>query len=215
MKRCQNKSNISVIKDYLDGKRPFVQVGFVPAKTIRKIGEIWTDSSGITWKQEEGYRTRVNNQADIIRKSSQQICNQCNGDIRWGTKLDRYFFSRTGLCENCLITYETNLRILGVYEFYERYKLISYELGRLFDAKEKIEEIIKFFKEDDGTVEMICNSEGFIERWKNTNTDKIREDAIKDLTIVNENIEKLLKIKEEAKQLYIDSVKSHNIETYV
>lgn len=218
MKSKTGKSNIDILRDYVAGTRPFTQVGFVGDKLkYRKDGEKWKDKNGIQWERRGGENIRLSKtQGDLIREliNQGQRC-KCGQDIRWGTKLDRYFFSRTGLCENCLITYETNLRILGVYEFYERYKLISYELGRLFDAKEKIEEIIKFFKEDDGTVEMICNSEGFIERWKNTNTDKIREDAIKDLTIVNENIEKLLKIKEEAKQLYIDSVKSHNIETYV
>jgi hypothetical protein len=217
MKKASGKSNIQILRDYVDGIRPFTQVGFIGDKhKYRKEGERWKDGAGIEWEKQNGQSIRITKtQGDFIREiiSQGQKC-KCGQDIRWGSKLDRYFFSRTGLCENCLITYETNLRILGLYEIYERYKLISYEFGRLNEAREKIKEVIKFFKEDSGDVEMICNSEGFIERWKNTNTSKIKEDAEADLNIINERIEKLSKIQEEAKQLYIESVKPYDIEAY-
>lgn len=218
MKKATGKSNIQILRDYVDGVRPFTQVGFVGNKhKYRKEGEKWTDSNGIEWEKKDGQAVRISKtQGDLIREiiKQGQTC-KCGQDIRWGSKLDRYFFSRTGLCENCLITYETNLRILGIYEVYERYKLISYELGRLMEAREKIQDVIKFFEENSGDVEMICNSEGFIERWKNTNISQIKEDATKDLQVANDRIEKMIKIKEEAKQLYIDSVKPYNIESYV
>lgn len=217
MKKASGKSNIQILRDYVDGVRPFTQVGFVGDKhKYRKEGEKWKDKNGIEWERRDGQNVRLTKtQSDLIREliSKNQKC-KCGQDIRWGSKLDKYFFTRTGLCENCLITYETNLRILGIYETYERYKLVSYELGRIIEARDKIKEVIKFFDENTGDVEMICNSEGFIERWKNTNTDKIKEDAAKDLAIANERIEKLLKITEEARQLYVESVKPYNIEAY-
>jgi hypothetical protein len=217
MKSKTGKSNIDIIRDYLNNERPFTQVGYVGDKhKYRKDGEKWKDKNGIEWMRRGGKNFKLTKtQADLIREliSQDQKC-KCGQDIRWGSKLDRYFFFRTGLCENCLITYETNLRILGIYEIYERYKLISYELGRLIEARDKIEEIIKFFEESSGDVEMICNSEGFVERWKNTNTEKVKEDAIKDLAIANERIEKISKIKEEARQLYVESVKPYDIEAY-
>lgn len=217
MKKASGKSNIQILRDYVDGVRPFIQVGFVGDKNkYRKEGEKWKDNDGIEWERRKGENIRLTKtQSDLIREliKEGQKC-KCGQDIRWGSKLDKYFFFRTGLCENCLITYETDLRILGIYDVYERYKLISYEMGRLIEAKEKIKEVIKFFNEDSGNVEMICNSDGFVERWKNTNSDKIKEDASRDLTVVNERIEKLSKILEEAKQSYVSSAKPYNIEIY-
>lgn len=215
MKTKTGKSNIEIVRSYLNGERPFTQIGYREIKKKRKIGEIWTDVSGITWKQENGYKSRVNKQADIIRESAKQICKKCNSDIKWGSKLDHYFFSKSGMCESCLISYETDLRILGIYEHYERYKIASYTLNKLIDAKENITDTIKYFNENNGDVHMVCNSDGFIERWKNTNIDKIKEDATKDLQLINEKIEKITQLKNEFRQLYIDNAKSYNIEVYV
>ena len=218
MKKAKNKSNIDIVRSYLNNERPFIQVGYDGEKNkYRKNGERWKDKNGIEWERKNGQNVRLTkSQADIIREvvNQGQKC-KCGQHIKWGSKLDKYFFSRTGLCENCLITYETNLRIVGIYDKYERYKMISYELGRLKEGAEKIKDVIKFFTENDGNIEMICNSDGFVERQKNTNKDQILDDAKKDLSNVNENIIKLEKYKEEAKQLYIDSVKSYNIEAYV
>jgi hypothetical protein len=218
MKRAKGKSNIDILRDYVDGVRPFTQVGYVGEKhKHRKEGEQWKDKSGIEWQRKDGQNVRLTKtQGDIIREAIKdgQKC-KCGQDIRWGSKLDQYFFARTGLCEGCLINYETNLRILGIYDKYERYKLISYELGRMEEGKAKIEDVIKFFSNSDGDVEMICNSEGFIERWKTTNKDDIVVEAKNDLQRLNGNIEKMKSYRDEAKQLYADSVKPYNLEAYV
>lgn len=218
MKRAKNKSNIDILRDYVSGTRPFIQVGYTGEKNkYRKDGDKWKDKEGIEWERKNGQNIRLTkSQADLIREiiSKDRKC-KCGQDIRWGSKLDNYFFARTGLCENCLIDYETGLRVLGIYDKYERYKLISYELGRMNEGVEKIKDVIKFFTESDGNVEMICNSEGFVERWTNTNKDQILEDAKKDLEKLKENIVKMEKYKEESKQLYVDSVKPYNIEAYV
>ena len=218
MKRAKNKSNIDILRDYVAGERPFIQVGYAGEKVkYRKNGEKWKDKDGIEWERQDGQNKRITKtQGDIIREAiiGGQKC-KCNQDIRWGSKLDKYFFSRTGLCEGCLINYETNLRILGIYDKYERYKLISYELGRMEEGKAKIEDVIKFFSNSSGDVEMICNSEGFVERWKTTNKDDIVAEAKSDLQRLNENIEKMKTYRDEAKQLYVDGVKPYNLEVYV
>jgi ribosomal protein S8 len=210
-----SKSNISILRDYVDGVRPFVQVGYSPSTIEKNPGSTWTDSKGITWKQENGYKKRVNKQADLIHKITEEKCSKCKSDIKWGSKLDKIFFNRTGLCENCLIDYETKLRIVGVYPYYEVYKMISYEIGSIKNAKEKISEVIKFFSESSGDVEMICNSEGFIERWKNTNKNEILSEAKKDLKLASKRIIELSKIKTKAKKEYQKGAKKFQLEGYV
>lgn len=210
------KSNIDIVKDYLAGERPFVQVGYTGNTTkYRKDGEKWTDTKGIEWERKNGQNVRLTKtQGDFIRGLIKQTC-KCGQDIRWGSKFDSKFFNRTGLCEKCLIDYETKLRIVGVYEDYERYKLISYELGFIRDAKSKVEEVIKFCSNDAGDVEMICNSEGFIERWKNTNQEQILKDAKNDLKLARKRISALTKAKAVAKKKYEDGAHKYQLETYV
>jgi len=215
MKHGINKSNIDILKDYVAGVRPFIQVGYEGKKVIkRKVGERWTDAKGKEWEQRESGPVTVNRVADIVRAAKKQFC-ACGQDIQWGSKLDRKFFNRTGLCENCLITYETKLRILGIYDEYERYKMISNELGFLKEAQEKLKDVVKFFSQDSGDVQMICNSEGFIERWKDVNKDQILLDSTRDLKLAKTKIAALIKLKKEAKKNYITSAAKYKLETYV
>jgi len=211
----KNKTNIEIVKSYLDGERLFPVFGYVPKKIKRKPGEEWIDTKGIKWKQERGYKKRVNDTADIIREALSQKCNICNSDIKWGTKVDQKFYNRTGFCEKCLIDYETKLRIVGIYPEYERYKLLSYELGYIKEVKEKIEEVIKFFTESSGDVEMICNSEGFIERWKNTNSEDILSGAKNDLKLALKRIAEITSVMEKEKKKFQKGALKFKLKSYV
>jgi len=213
-KKYKGKSNISIVQDYLSGTRPFVQVGYIPKKIKRSVGEEWQGSDGITWRQEVGYKKRINEQADIIHDAIKEKC-KCGQIIKWGSKRDKIFFNRTGLCENCIIDYETKLRIVGIYPYYETYKMVSFEIGYTKDIKEKLTDVIRFFNKNSGDVEMICNSEGFIERWKDTNKNEILEETKKDLKLIHKRIAGLIKIKNEVKKKYKESAKKYNLEVYV
>ena len=62
---------------------------------------------------------------------------------------------------------------------------------------------------------MICNSEGFTEKWKNTNRDEILKNAKKDLELAQKRILEVTGQKEEVKQAYIESAKEYQLESYV
>ena len=51
MKRASGKSNLDIVKDYVEGNRPFVQVGYDPNlnNSKRKEGEEWEDGQGNKW----------------------------------------------------------------------------------------------------------------------------------------------------------------------
>ena len=216
MKRGINKSNIDILKDYVAGVRPFIQVGYDGTnKKHRNEGEKWTDTKGIEWEKKNGKTIRLTKtQAEMIRELTTQKC-KCGQIIKWGTKLDQKMFNRTGLCANCLIDYETKLRILGIYPDYETYKLISYELGEVKDLKEKIKDVIKFFSKDAGDITMLCNSEGFLERWKHNNPEEILTGAKRDLKLAVKRIAFLVKSKEVAKKRYVENAAKYNLEIYV
>jgi hypothetical protein len=150
--------------------------------------------------------------ANIIREAiGVQKC-RCGQDVKWGSRADRLFFMKTGLCEGCLIDYETKLRILGIYNSYELYKLASNELGAMTDLKSKIEESIKYFESGDTDVTMLCNSEGFVERWKTTNAEQVLADAKKDLKETRRRIVKLTKFRNAQKAKYIKEATKYKLE---
>ena len=207
------KSNISIVKDYLSGTRPITQFGYTGKKYVkRKVGDTWTDAKGVEWVQKESGPERFNRVAELIRETiGTQKC-KCGADMKWGTKHDRLFFRRTGLCEECLIDYETKLRVLGIYGDYEQYKLASNELGSTKDLRTKIEDTIKYFESGDTDVTMLCNSEGFTERWKTTNAEEVVTNAKKDLEEADRRIDALIKIRDECKEKYIESATKYGLE---
>lgn len=214
--RKQNKSNIEILRNYVDGVRPYVITGYTGKKykKQKKIGDRWKDSDGTEWEQKAYGRVKVNRVADIVRAAREQKC-KCGQAIKWGSRIDQIFFNKTGMCSNCIIDYETKLRILGLYDNYEKYKMLSNEIGNLKDIKTKLTEVVKFFSENNGDIEMICNSEGFTERWKNTNKDEILQNAMRDLEFINKKLDSISIIKEEEKRKYIEGSSRYGLETYV
>ena len=107
MKFKTGMSNINIVQSYLDGTRPFTQIGYTgDINKYRKENERWTDNEGIEWERKDGKNVRVTkSQGDIIREMINQKC-KCGQEIKFGSRLDGIFFSKTGLCENCLINYE-------------------------------------------------------------------------------------------------------------
>jgi len=207
------KKNIDIIRDYLDGVRPITMVGYTGKKYApRTIGETWTDNNGQEWIQEKYGPRKVNKTADTIRSAiGEQKC-KCGQNIKWGNKSDQLFYRKTNLCEECLINYETKLTVLGIYNVYEQYKLASNELGAMLDMKNKIQETINYFKSENTDVTMLCNSEGFIERWKTTNVDQILENANEDLKQAERFIDALKRIQNEQKEKYINACEKYKLE---
>lgn len=204
--RKRNKSNIEIVKDYLAGDRPFIQVGYSGKAKIRKNGDRWKDGKGITWEQRDGYKIRVNEQANIIREASKQKCD-CGQEIQYGGRLDELFYRKTGKCFDCVIKEETEYRVLGVFGQFERYKMISNYLGFLMDMREKILDSIRYFEKDEGkSLDIICNSEGFIEKFRGLNTKELLENAKKDLDGISKTIDVVSKDKELAQNIFIKAL---------
>lgn len=219
MKHCSNKRNINIVKDYLEGNRPFTQISLHISETNkhRKEGESWKDSNNIEWKRENGRNVRLTKtQGDIIREAiGEQRCKICKFNIKWGNKFDRVLFSKTGMCQDCLAEYESRLKIIGAFGLYEQWKLLSNQMGYLIDVKQKIEETIKYFTENDATVELLCNSEGFLEKFHGTNKDKILEDANRDLIEAKKLIKAIKKTYNVVKKDLKAKAKEFKIKIYV
>ena len=215
-KRFSSMSNIDVVKKYLAGERPYITISnhISEKERTRENGEEWT-LNGKQYKKENGKTICLTKtQGDIIREAIGEMmnCNKCGASYKWAGKYDRKFLSRTGMCEECLINYETKLRVLGIYQDYETYKLASNELGAIQDLKAKIQETIKYFNSNDTDVKMLCNSEGFMERWKTTNVEQILENAKTDLKNADRRIDALTKIRDEEKEKYVTAATKYGLE---
>ncbi len=222
MKRALGKSNLSIVQDYVDGNRPFIQVGYDPnlENNKRKEGEIWEDSQGNKWMWKNNSKRKV---PKIAKIKIEQKCSICNADTKWGNYLDLKVYPKTGRCYDCNIAFDSKLKILGVFEDYEKHKIYKNMLSEMSDFKQQMEESITYLSVDNSLPKLqYFNEDGSQEFWTD-DTDmktKVLTDLKKDLINVNERIEELnqkiieLKydsiIEEKAKQMTLDKINGQN-----
>ncbi len=218
MKKASGKSNLSIVRDYVDGNRPFIQVGYNENSTLqdRKEGEEWEDSLGNKWKKENGVKKRI---PKASRIKIDEKCSICNADIKFGNYLDQRVYNRCGKCFDCSVTFDTKLKLLGKFNEYARFSILNDRISKLKDFENKINESITYLENYDPKLQYF-NEDGSQEFWTD-NTDqriKVLEDLKKDKIEVekqlSECISELAKveydssIEEKAKEMVLDSIKN-------
>ncbi len=193
------KKNLEIIQDYLNGERPITIVGYTGEEKyiVRKVGEKWKDKSGAEWEQTEGGPVRVTKVLDLINQEFE--CKKCKKNTRmWGSRQDRRFQLKTGMCMDCVIEEETTMRAKGQYKNYERQKVLRNELAHYSDVKKYLEDSKKYLEEHKTFT--FVNSNGMVEEWSNEAADDVRKNLKKDYSRCLKEIkrvEKELKVVED------------------
>ena len=217
MRKAQGKSNLAIVKDYVEGNRPFIQVGYDSNlnNSKRKEGEEWEDAQGNKWIWKNGTKRKVSKTARI---EYERKCSICNSDMKFGNYLDERFFPKTGKCYDCAITFDSKIKYLGKFEEYERYKFYNNVLSEMRDFKKNISDSIEYLEKNPNQKVQFFNDDGSQEFWTDdtNNVEKVLTDLKKDLEDVNYNInkanEELSKLKhipdveEEARKLTLEKL---------
>lgn len=172
--------NIKAVQQMLDGTHKFQtkkSIGFSDAKSQAKnserhdVGDIWeeTDSGGNTYivEQREGFRIRKTKNSELfqtIREELQSFPN-CQKDTCTcvGThRLDQKMRKIHGMCFDCVIEMEHELKKAGKYEEYEQNKIRENALSWLRDAERDVEMLKQAYTQ---AQEFVSNSEGHVEHW--------------------------------------------------
>lgn len=198
MKRATGKSNLAIVRDYLNGERPFIQVGYTADSDFasRKDGEIWTDANGKKWIKKNGTKRAINNVNSSTIEATKRHCKDCNMDIRWGNRYDEILYNKTGRCQECLAKFETQLRLNGKYEEYEQKKLLQNQLSQAKEFRIKVQESYDFVSSHEKI--SFPNGDGTLDEW----TIERRENILKDLKADLKKIDKqILKIEVKLEKL--------------
>jgi hypothetical protein len=201
------KSNLEIVRNYLSGERPIIQVGYEEGDKPRKFGEMWTDSYRRTWQQRNGYRLNINPQTNLIRDLTKQICKLCKKEVgTWATDLDIKLYKMTGNCSECQIKEETQMRIDGTYKLYEKKKVYLNQLSYLEDISVEIRDRYSKIQDDKVEFQNIVDEKNpeFVdpEKWSTVNKSEQREGLKKDYRMV---FAEVLRIRRELKKLEVES----------
>jgi hypothetical protein len=165
----------------------------IEAEKKREVGEVWTDKEGKEWEQKDGFKINTT-KFDEVRQFLQKITN-CSAEecetIQYSTA-DKKLIAKTGLCANCLVKEEAQLRADGTYPFYEDYKMSLNKLAYIRDVKDEYEEALKGVSQQI----QILNEDGTTQNWQwDIDIDKVKADIQSDIDGAYDAIEALLERK--------------------
>lgn len=208
----KGKNNLDILRDYVEGNRPFVQVGYDGSSSWkdRKEGEEWEDSKGVRWKKEKGIRKRISKKSVII---NEKRCKLCNCDVRWGNYLDDRVWPKTQLCYDCFNKEETRMKLEGTWEVFNKIRDLKNAKSAMLDHKKKFEDAKKWAEENKGKPLEFVNEDGSIEKWENDQSaEMILKDVLSDLEILNDRLSQVDTMLKDLEKEYESKSKRNNKE---
>lgn len=143
-----------------------LQVGYIPSeepKVTREIGDRWFDSDGNEWEQKNGYTMKLGKEwQQELHKYLNEFPNCPKETCTCGTpkRLDDKMKKLHGMCFDCVVDMEHQIRLDGKWEEYEKEKVKLNALAWLKEA-ERDKNLIA---EELSKVEF-ANSFGDSEKW--------------------------------------------------
>ena len=179
--------NVKAVKEMLGGEHKTQTkktVSFAD-KVIerREVGETWTDDKGQKWEQRNGYKVKVGKLSKLREElKSFPNCNKETCTCIEPGQADLKMKAIHGMCLNCVVEMEHNLKMSGEYEEYERKKLLANAEAWLKQAELEKEVLKTTLKAS------FVNEDGSIEKWKEGMTeDELMEKIDKEFETFREN----------------------------
>jgi hypothetical protein len=169
-------------------------------KIKRKVGERWTDEKGKSWEQHEGGKIEVSDLGDIMADARAYLnkLNTCHAEDCNTIKLsraDKKLISKTGYCVTCLAKKEMIIKIDGLWEAYEDYKIYN---NMISYGKDIISQFTQAYNDAKQTYEVV-QEDGTIEKWSmERDVNELKAEIMADITRFEEEIELAKKLRNEA-----------------
>jgi hypothetical protein len=150
------------------GDKTGVQIGYTKEYIERKEGDVWEENSK-KWTIKNGIKMTVT-KLDNVRKISQLplTCPNCHKAMV-SHRLNKLMYSVHQQCADCVIQYETKLKLEGKFEEYQ--KDINKQ-GIIYHIKEM--ENVLFELAMDQHEEQFVTEAGDIEAWKGKGIDTLK-----------------------------------------
>jgi len=162
------------------GDKTVLQVGYKADYIERKEGDIWEENNR-KWTVKNGLRQTVT-RLDKVKKLVVMplCCPKCEKPMTKG-HIDKYMYSIHQKCLDCVIEYETRLKIDGKYKDYEQNII---KQGVRYHIKEMEDVLLELMMDESS--ESFVTEAGDIEAWRGKGENK--QQIVKD---IQEYIQKL------------------------
>ena len=166
----------------------------------RKVGEKWTDGDGKSWEQLEAGKVQTSELGDIMADARAYLdkLNSCKSDncktIKIG-RVDKKLISKTGYCLHCLTIRESQIKVDGLWDAYEDYKIFSNMIAHGNDIVAQFKQAYRDAKQ---TYEVV-QEDGKIEKWSmERNVDELKAEILLEIVKFEGEIEQATKLRNAA-----------------
>ena len=166
----------------------------------RKVGEKWTDGDGKSWEQLEAGKVQTSELGDIMADARAYLdkLNTCKSDncktIKIG-RVDKKLISKTGYCLHCLTLREAQIKVDGLWESYEDYKIYSNMIAHGTDIVAQFKQAYRDAKQ---TYEVV-QEDGKIEKWSmERDVEELKAEILLEIIKFEGEIEQATKLRNEA-----------------
>tara|TARA_B100000925_G_C21959343_1_gene452660 strand:- start:449 stop:1099 length:651 start_codon:yes stop_codon:yes gene_type:complete len=185
-------------------------VGYTKSKETRKVGDVWEDKHN-RYEQKEGYvlKTGKNSEAfQEIRKYLEEKSKCKKYPNKKYTAVDKKLIKKTGYCLDALVEIEHEIKMAGIWEEYQNYKvwtrMILFGKQKLEQLKQSLSEVKPFYE--------YVNEDGSTEKWKLPKSVDETKKEIQEMIDFGENEIKDL---EEKQKSAFQVIKDKNYEHYI
>ena len=166
----------------------------------RKVGEKWTDGDGKSWEQLEAGKVQTSELGDIMADARAYLdkLNSCKSDncktIKIG-RVDKKLISKTGYCLHCLTLREAQIKVDGLWDSYEDYKIYSNMIAHGTDIVAQFKQAYRDAKQ---TYEVV-QEDGKIESWSmERDVEELKAEILLEIVKFEGEIEQATKLRNEA-----------------
>ena len=184
--------NIKAVKEMIAGNhrtqtKNSVSFGEQKEFIKREVGDQWTDDEGNIWEQKKGYKVKLGKLSELREdlKTFPNCKEGCQSYLS-PSRNDLKMKAIHGMCFDCVVEMEHQLKIDGKYEEYERRKMLDNGKAWLKQAeleKDALKVAIKA---------RYINEDGSVEEWDGMSWEEMEEKIENEFQIFRENfIQKL------------------------
>jgi hypothetical protein len=166
----------------------------------REVGEKWTDDKGKSWEQLEAGKVQTSELGDTMAEVRAYLdkLNTCKSDncktIKVG-RVDKKLISKTGYCLHCLTIKESQIKVDGLWEAYEDYKIYSNMIAHGNDIVAQFKQAYRDAKQ---TYEVV-QEDGKIETWSmERDVEELKAEILLEIIKFEGEIEQATKLRNEA-----------------
>jgi hypothetical protein len=173
--------NIKAIQQMLDGTHKFQTkktVGFSDADATAKrnerheVGDVWEETDTVTgvvyvYEQREGFRIKKTKNTDVLQSVRDEIrsfpnCRKETCTCAGTHQLDQKMRKIHGMCFDCTIEMEHDLKKSGKFEQYEQNKIRENAMAWLESAERDVALLRETYTQ---AAEYVSNGDGAVETW--------------------------------------------------